>query len=234
MIRRPWLPAAFMGAVAIGFSAILLAQIYNFFPSPNSTITNHGVLVGSTSNAINSVSAMAADTVLQGQGASADPAAVAVNNCGDSTHGLSYSTSTHTFGCQSIVSATACSHGTATIAAGGFTGTANSHLFWEKCTDGTNSSVVLHIQVTGTSNATTFTVSGLNGLGIGPLNLQESPLFAALDNGTSVLACSIVSGDTVTFKIWTTGNPCSGTWTASGTKQVSASNQAIVVSYVLD
>ena len=88
--------------MVLAISAGVLAQVYNFFPPPNSTITSHGLLVGSTSNAINSVSVMAADTVLQGQGASADPAAVSVNNCGDSTHALSYSTSTHAFGCQAI------------------------------------------------------------------------------------------------------------------------------------
>lgn len=92
----------FFIGLAVAISAGVLAQVYNFFPPPNSTITTHGVLVGAATNSINSVAVMAADTVLQGQGASADPAAVAVNNCGDTSHALSYSTSTHTFGCQSI------------------------------------------------------------------------------------------------------------------------------------
>jgi len=66
------------------------------------TLTSHGVLLGEGVSNVSAVAAMAADTLLQGQGASADPAAVTVNDCGDSTHALSYSTSTHTFGCQAV------------------------------------------------------------------------------------------------------------------------------------
>lgn len=66
------------------------------------TLTTHGVLLGQGTGNVTAVAAMAADTLLQGQGASADPAAVTVNNCGSSTTALSYSTSTHTFGCQTI------------------------------------------------------------------------------------------------------------------------------------
>lgn len=66
------------------------------------TLPVHGVLLGEAAANIGNVAAMAADTLLQGQGASADPAAVSVNNCGSSTTALSYSTSTHTFGCQTI------------------------------------------------------------------------------------------------------------------------------------
>lgn len=68
------------------------------------TLTNHGVLVGSGTSAVSAVAAMAADTVLMGQGASANPSAVAVNNCGDSTHAISYNTATHAWGCQAITS----------------------------------------------------------------------------------------------------------------------------------
>lgn len=66
------------------------------------TLTNHGVLLGAGTGGINAVAAMAADTLLQGLGTGSDPGAVAVNNCGSSTQALSYSTSTHTFGCQTI------------------------------------------------------------------------------------------------------------------------------------
>jgi hypothetical protein len=66
------------------------------------TLTAHGVLLGEGTSNVASVAAMAADTLLQGQGATADPAATTVGNCGDATHALSYSTSTHTFGCQAI------------------------------------------------------------------------------------------------------------------------------------
>lgn len=65
------------------------------------TLTNHGVLLGQGTSNVSAVAAMGADTLLQGQ-AGADPAAVSVNNCGSSTTALSYSTSTHTFGCQTI------------------------------------------------------------------------------------------------------------------------------------
>lgn len=70
------------------------------------TLPAHGVLLGEGTSNVGNVAAMAADTLLQGQGVSADPVAVAVNNCGSSTTALSYSTSTHTFGCQTISSGT--------------------------------------------------------------------------------------------------------------------------------
>lgn len=66
------------------------------------TLPVHGVLLGEGTAAVSNVAAMAADTLLQGKGTTADPAAVSVNNCGSSTQALSYSTSTHTFGCQTI------------------------------------------------------------------------------------------------------------------------------------
>lgn len=64
------------------------------------TLTLHGVLVGQGTAAVGAVTAMAADTLLQGQGTGADPAAVSIGNCGDATHALSYSA--HAFGCQAI------------------------------------------------------------------------------------------------------------------------------------
>jgi len=70
------------------------------------TLTAHGVLLGEGASPVSAVAAMAADTLLQGQGTGSDPAAVAINNCGSATQALSYSTSTHTFGCQTL-SATA-------------------------------------------------------------------------------------------------------------------------------
>lgn len=79
------------------------------------TLTNHGVLLGQGTSNVSAVAAMAADTLLQGQGTGADPAAVSVNNCGSSTQALSYSTSTHTFGCQTITAGT----GTVTSLTGG-------------------------------------------------------------------------------------------------------------------
>lgn len=70
------------------------------------TLPVHGVLLGEATSNVGNVAAMAADTLLQGKGTSADPAAVAVNNCGSATTALSYSTSTHTFGCQTITAGT--------------------------------------------------------------------------------------------------------------------------------
>lgn len=66
------------------------------------TLTAHGVLLGEGTSNVSSVAAMAADTLLQGQGATSDPAAVSVPNCGSSSAALSYNTSTHAFGCQTI------------------------------------------------------------------------------------------------------------------------------------
>lgn len=63
--------------------------------------TAHGVLFGEGTAAFTSLT-MAADTFLQGTGTSSDPQAGSLTNCGDSSHALSYSTSTHTFGCQAI------------------------------------------------------------------------------------------------------------------------------------
>lgn len=70
------------------------------------TLAVHGVLLGQGTSNVSTVAAMAADTLLQGKGATSDPAAVAVNNCGSATTALSYSTSTHTFGCQTITAGT--------------------------------------------------------------------------------------------------------------------------------
>lgn len=69
------------------------------------TLTAHGVLVGEGASAITGLTALAADNVLVGH-ASADPSGTAVPNCGSGTQALSYSTSTHAFGCQTISAGT--------------------------------------------------------------------------------------------------------------------------------
>lgn len=66
------------------------------------TLTAHGVLLGEGTSNVGSVAAMAADTLLQGQGATSDPATIALPSCSLTTNALSYSTSTHTFGCNTI------------------------------------------------------------------------------------------------------------------------------------
>lgn len=80
------------------------------------TLASHGVLLGAGTGNVTNVAPMALDTLLQGKGASVDPAAIAVNNCGDATHALSYNTTTHAFGCQNI---TAAGTGTVTSVGGG-------------------------------------------------------------------------------------------------------------------
>jgi len=64
------------------------------------TLTAHGVMLGEGTSSPSFVT-MGADTVLLGA-ASADPTAAALTNCGDSSHAVSYSTSSHAFGCQTL------------------------------------------------------------------------------------------------------------------------------------
>jgi hypothetical protein len=66
------------------------------------TLPVHGVLLGEATSNVGNVAAMAADTLLQGQGTGADPAGVSLLNCGSATQALAYSTSTHSFSCQTI------------------------------------------------------------------------------------------------------------------------------------
>jgi hypothetical protein len=68
-------------------------------PYGNSSYTQYGLLVGEGSANLQATAAGALDTLLQGQG-SANPAYVAVNNC---TTSLTYSTSSHAFGCNAAV-----------------------------------------------------------------------------------------------------------------------------------
>jgi hypothetical protein len=67
------------------------------------TLPVHGVLLGEATSNVGNVAAMAADTLLQGQGTGNDPAAVTVNSCSATTSALTYSTSSHGFGCNSFV-----------------------------------------------------------------------------------------------------------------------------------
>lgn len=87
----------------------LATEVTGILPVANggtglATLPVHGVLLGEAAGNVGNVAAMAVDTLLQGKGASADPAALSVNNCGSATTALSYSTTTHTFGCQTITS----------------------------------------------------------------------------------------------------------------------------------
>lgn len=129
------------------------------------TLTAHGLLLGEGTSNVSAVAAMSADTLLQGQGTSSDPAAVAVNNCGSSTQALSYSTSTHSFGCQSITAGSAAL--TATDIGFGsagnvLTGTAN--LQW---TDSTKT-----LTIGGAAGLSTITTGLLNNNNAGALTIQ--------------------------------------------------------------
>lgn len=65
------------------------------------SLTANGVLLGNGTSALSVTAALAADEVLRGVASSA-PTGVAVPNCGSSTQALSYNTTTHAFGCQTI------------------------------------------------------------------------------------------------------------------------------------
>jgi hypothetical protein len=69
------------------------------------TLTSHGVLIGQGTSAITGLTALTNDQLLLGS-TGADPAAVSLLNCGSSTQALAYSTSTHTFSCQTISAGT--------------------------------------------------------------------------------------------------------------------------------
>lgn len=68
------------------------------------SFTNHGLVVGGSS-ALGSLSVLTNDQVLMGS-TGADPAGASVPNCGSSTQAISYNTSTHAWGCQTISAGT--------------------------------------------------------------------------------------------------------------------------------
>jgi hypothetical protein len=65
------------------------------------TFTNHGVLVGSGTGAFTALSVIPFDNVLMGV-TGANPSFSAVPHCGSSTQAVSYNTTTHAWGCQTI------------------------------------------------------------------------------------------------------------------------------------
>lgn len=65
------------------------------------TLTNHGILVGAGTSAVSGLTALTNDQLILGS-TGVNPGAVSLVNCGSATQALSYSTSTHTFGCQTI------------------------------------------------------------------------------------------------------------------------------------
>jgi hypothetical protein len=94
---RPLLP--FVAGVLLTISAAVVAQVYNFFPPPGSTVTTNAVLVGAASNSLASV-ALTADRALFGTATT--PQATAVTDCTQSNQALTYSTTSHTFSCRQL------------------------------------------------------------------------------------------------------------------------------------
>jgi hypothetical protein len=147
--------------------------ITGVLPVPNGgtgavTLAAHGVLLGEDTAAVTPVAAMAQDTLLQGQGVTSDPAAVPVNNCGSATQALSYSTSTHTFGCQTISAGSAAL--TATLIGYGSAGnllTGTADFSWTDSTHtlafGTATAGPTLVATTGSGTGTTFAITGSQG-----------------------------------------------------------------------
>lgn len=136
------------------------------------TFTAHGILIGEGTGNVVATAALALDNLLLGQGASADPAAVALVNCGSSTQALAYSTSTHTFSCQTI-SATATPGGSTTQVqfnlAGAFAGDAGFTYVGsttQTVTLGTSSNGPTVNIVGNSSTGKTFAINGSPG-GVG-------------------------------------------------------------------
>lgn len=69
--------------------------------SGTTSLTAFGLIVAEGTSSYVALSP-AADSIPLWQSATANPTVTAINNCGDATHALAYSTSTHMFGCQLI------------------------------------------------------------------------------------------------------------------------------------
>lgn len=72
-------------------------------PYANSSYTAHGVILGGGAGNLGVTAAGAIDSLLLGQGASADPSFIALLSCSATNSALTYNTSTHAFGCNSLV-----------------------------------------------------------------------------------------------------------------------------------
>lgn len=86
------------------------------------TIPAHGVMLGEGTGNVATVTPVADAAVVYTGGSSADPTAIAIGSCSTASSALTYSTSSHTFGCNSITAgaapsvATAASTATITLA----------------------------------------------------------------------------------------------------------------------
>ena len=114
------------------------------------------------------------------------------------------------------------STGTFTGTLTGFSGTVTSGFVWMKTVTSTGAGIVmLSVQtgVTGTSNATTFTITGL------PAAIQSGsftalvPPFLATDASGTTLADATITAGTITFRKWSSVTALSTSgWTNSGLK----------------
>lgn len=144
------------------------------------TLTTHGILLGEGTGNVVATAALAADNLLLGQGVTSDPAAVALVNCGDATHALAYSTSTHTFSCQTISASTSPGGSTTQVQfnlAGAFQGDAGftyTGSATQAITFGTTAVGPSLNAAASSAAGRTFTVtgsSGASGNDGGPINL---------------------------------------------------------------
>jgi hypothetical protein len=95
---------------ALGFSTIRPAVAAYIGSAPllvqsggtgATTLTTHGLIVGEGASALTALSP-AADSIPLWQSATADPTVTAINNCSAAGNALTYSTTTHAFGCNTI------------------------------------------------------------------------------------------------------------------------------------
>jgi hypothetical protein len=162
--------------------------------------TAHGVVIGQGASVPTSVAAMAADTLLQGQGASADPASVALLNCGDATHALAYSTSTHTFSCQTITTGAATT-GTFTASLSGMTGATTGTLTWSVSGNIATLKNDTGLAITGTSNANSMSVTTLPAAII-PVSGVDVVCSRIVDNGLNLVGAITITGGASSATVW--------------------------------
>lgn len=172
------------------------------------TLTAHGVLLGEGTSNVSAVAAMAADTLLQGQGASADPVAVSVPSCGSSTQALSYNTSTHAFGCQTIsgsgVAVTQVFKGSSTSRASTTTPTADPDLTFASVPSGQHA-LKCHLNVALQTSGTTPGLKVQWSVG-GTLSVTGNGNWVGQSNGTLIGSNGSMTGALSLYTAAVNGN----------------------------
>jgi len=163
---------------------------------------------------------LSSDQVLQGTAGA--PQAASVPNCGSATQALSYSTTTHAFGCQTV-SGSSGSSGTFTATLNGGcttspTGTMSYSIIGNLATVSYSGA-----GITCTSNAASTSFSGLP-VAIQPATSRIIPCYNMEDNGTLSFAavCSVVGTNVQIYAVVASGTLATygNNWTASGTKGI--------------